>query len=608
MKAARAEAARRYRVRLTTSHEDVYHDVITWLSEARPSAGVAHDFAGRAGAARLFVQSGTGGNRVLLLWQDPGAGARADSQSRAAWLIIWSVAGPTGSTVPSSCPPGSCRWSHFGAQARVRRSPRHRWQSSGPRVAPPSLAPRPPTPGSFSADAFATALRELPPPRLRTAASPARGQRSRWSHPAPPKRARRSSPRSSSRGSARLAELWSQRRRWRPCGPRSAFERDVRRRRPRLDGRSRGDQGWACAAARISRTPSAPCRASLMSARRRARGASAYLAAQHGVRDVGMGCRDPARRRGRGRRSPLHARPGRPPSPRRRAHRQLRLRPRLPGRRRRHHRRTCSASTPRGRIIESVIARKEQRRSSVPTDPPRSTSPDPDRPALDSREDRRARGRSRPASRSSTRSPGTSSSRSTGPPCQGSFKRAPRPQVAGFLKAATQTRSGAASTSERRSRVSRLRSRGRSRGRSAKGFRRAFSDPCAGAVPKHASLVGNVYGRFYLNLTQFMRIAAQVPWLDARALVELGAGRRGRARDADDGRRLEEGVLRALPAGPRCACSRSSSASTTSSRATRRSPPWRRAHTRRSIWPSSPTKGSRERSSTSRGSWRAPAR
>jgi phosphohistidine swiveling domain-containing protein len=33
-----------------------------------------------------------------------------------------------------------------------------------------------------------------------------------------------------------------------------------------------------------------------------------------------------------------------------------------------------------------------------------------------------------------------------------------------------------------------------------------------------------VRGRFYLNLTQFMRIAAQVPFLDARTLVELGGG------------------------------------------------------------------------------------
>jgi pyruvate,water dikinase len=55
------------------------------------------------------------------------------------------------------------------------------------------------------------------------------------------------------------------------------------------------------------------------------------------------------------------------------------------------------------------------------------------------------------------------------------------------------------------------------------GFRRAFS-ALGCRVPKNTRLVGNVYGRFYLNLTQFMRIAAQVPLLDARTLVELGGG------------------------------------------------------------------------------------
>jgi len=47
------------------------------------------------------------------------------------------------------------------------------------------------------------------------------------------------------------------------------------------------------------------------------------------------------------------------------------------------------------------------------------------------------------------------------------------------------------------------------------------SKPCGGL------LVGNVHGRFYLNLSEFMRIAAQVPWLDPRTLVELGGGSGG---------------------------------------------------------------------------------
>src|SRR6185295_4955804 len=58
------------------------------------------------------------------------------------------------------------------------------------------------------------------------------------------------------------------------------------------------------------------------------------------------------------------------------------------------------------------------------------------------------------------------------------------------------------------------------------GFRRAFA-ALGCTVPRGARLVGNVYGRFYLNLTQFMRIAAQVPWLDPRTLVDLGGGAGG---------------------------------------------------------------------------------
>ena len=60
------------------------------------------------------------------------------------------------------------------------------------------------------------------------------------------------------------------------------------------------------------------------------------------------------------------------------------------------------------------------------------------------------------------------------------------------------------------------------------GFRRAFS-ALGCRVPKNARLVGNVHGRIYLNLTQFMRIAAQVPFLDPRTLVDLGGGGGGDA-------------------------------------------------------------------------------
>lgn len=61
---------------------------------------------------------------------------------------------------------------------------------------------------------------------------------------------------------------------------------------------------------------------------------------------------------------------------------------------------------------------------------------------------------------------------------------------------------------------------------SESGFRKAFGT-LGCTVPKNAVLVGNVHGRFYLNLTEFMRIAAQVPWLDPRTLVDLGGGSGG---------------------------------------------------------------------------------
>jgi phosphohistidine swiveling domain-containing protein len=60
------------------------------------------------------------------------------------------------------------------------------------------------------------------------------------------------------------------------------------------------------------------------------------------------------------------------------------------------------------------------------------------------------------------------------------------------------------------------------------GFRKAFGT-LGCTVPKNAALVGNVHGRFYLNLTEFMRIASQVPWLDPRTLVDLGGGSGGEA-------------------------------------------------------------------------------
>ncbi|MBI2391771.1 MAG: phosphoenolpyruvate synthase [Deltaproteobacteria bacterium] len=55
------------------------------------------------------------------------------------------------------------------------------------------------------------------------------------------------------------------------------------------------------------------------------------------------------------------------------------------------------------------------------------------------------------------------------------------------------------------------------------GFRRAFASLGA-VVPRGVKLVANVHGRFYLNLTAFMRVAATVPGLDPATLLELGGG------------------------------------------------------------------------------------
>jgi pyruvate,water dikinase len=58
---------------------------------------------------------------------------------------------------------------------------------------------------------------------------------------------------------------------------------------------------------------------------------------------------------------------------------------------------------------------------------------------------------------------------------------------------------------------------------SERGFRKAFASLGCN-VPRGLRLVANVHARFYLNLTAFMRIAAQVPGLDPRTLVDLGGG------------------------------------------------------------------------------------
>ncbi len=55
------------------------------------------------------------------------------------------------------------------------------------------------------------------------------------------------------------------------------------------------------------------------------------------------------------------------------------------------------------------------------------------------------------------------------------------------------------------------------------GFRNAFG-ALGCVVPPGIELVGNFHGRIYLNLTNFMRVARQVPMLRARWLLEFGGG------------------------------------------------------------------------------------
>jgi len=58
---------------------------------------------------------------------------------------------------------------------------------------------------------------------------------------------------------------------------------------------------------------------------------------------------------------------------------------------------------------------------------------------------------------------------------------------------------------------------------SEKGFREAFA-ALGCRVSRGAHLVANVHGRFYLNLTAFMQIAAQVPLLSPRAILSASGG------------------------------------------------------------------------------------
>ncbi len=58
---------------------------------------------------------------------------------------------------------------------------------------------------------------------------------------------------------------------------------------------------------------------------------------------------------------------------------------------------------------------------------------------------------------------------------------------------------------------------------SDRGFRRAFAG-LGCVLDDGLELVGNFHGRIYLNLTNFVRVARQVPLLSPRMLIELGGG------------------------------------------------------------------------------------
>lgn len=81
---------------------------------------------------------------------------------------------------------------------------------------------------------------------------------------------------------------------------------------------------------------------------------------------------------------------------------------------------------------------------------------------------------------------------------------------------------------------------------SERGFRQAFG-ALGCTVPPGAVLVANVQGRFYLNMSQFMQIAAQVPGLDPGALLHVGGGRGAELLTAELGEISRAGFYARLP-------------------------------------------------------------
>lgn len=81
---------------------------------------------------------------------------------------------------------------------------------------------------------------------------------------------------------------------------------------------------------------------------------------------------------------------------------------------------------------------------------------------------------------------------------------------------------------------------------SDRGFRRAFG-ALGCSVPVDAELVGNFRGRIYLNMSEFMAIASQVPGLRPRVLLSLGGGGEIDRLELDVERRGSAAFLARLP-------------------------------------------------------------
>ena len=78
------------------------------------------------------------------------------------------------------------------------------------------------------------------------------------------------------------------------------------------------------------------------------------------------------------------------------------------------------------------------------------------------------------------------------------------------------------------------------------GFRRAFGS-LGCSVPKDAELVGNFRGRIYLNMSEFVSIASQVPGLRPRTLLSLGGGGEVDRLESELDKRSSVGFFARLP-------------------------------------------------------------